>query len=88
MVNNGTVPGWPCKVTVEEVEVVPIDKRWLLTSKPNNASAARFPVVPANWILPTAPVEEAAPPLDADQVKLPLPSVLKKVPADCEAGQL
>ena len=36
-----------------------------------------------------APVEEAAPPpLEEDQVKLPLPSVLRKVPADWEEGQL
>ena len=31
-VNSGTVPGWPCRVTVEEVEVVPMAKRCKLTS--------------------------------------------------------
>jgi len=54
----------------------------------NKASASKLPPEPASCTFPIAPVEEAAPPPAEDaQVKLPLTSVFKYVPEDCEAGQ-
>src|SRR5512141_1724045 len=55
MSNKSELPAAPCKVKVEDVEVVPTDNLRLELSQLNSWLASKAPAAPANWMLPGVP---------------------------------
>ena len=55
IVSRGEDPADPCKVRVEDVEVVPMASLFKVLSQVNREVALKAPAVPANWMLPGVP---------------------------------
>ncbi len=60
MVRSGEVPAAPCRVKVEEVDVVPTENFKLVLSQLNKLVALKAPAAPANWMLPGVPLAKVA----------------------------